>query len=92
MSELNYHAVNGETGEECGHKHHSPQSAKKCAKTHGWKKFFIETYNGGRVVEEGFHAGSKKNKMYDGYTKKIGKIIAHQINNEEVEITLGKEE
>lgn len=92
MKGLNYHAVNGETGEECGHRHHSPQSAKKCAKALGWKKFFVETYNGGRQEPAKEHEGSKKNRTYDGYNKRVAKILAHQVNNEEIEIIVGKEE
>ena len=92
MSELNWRAVNGVTGEKCPHAHHSQQSAKECAKVKGWERFYIEKYNAGRQRPTAEHMGSKRNKKRDGYTKRIGKMLATQVNNEEVEIMIGREE
>lgn len=91
MSELNWRAINRLTGESCGHKHHSKESAERCAEVLGWERFYVETYDGGRTRYKKTHTGSKKYKFVDDYNRRTGVVMTTQVSPK-VEMNMGKEE
>lgn len=91
MNGLNWRAVNRRTGQFCGHRHHSKESAERCAEVLGWDKYYVETYDGGREKPKKMHRGSKKYKFVDEYNRRTGAVIISQVSPD-VEINIGKEE
>ena len=91
MTGLNWRAVNRKTGQCCGHKHHSKESAERCADVLGWDRYYVETFDAGRHKCVKTHMGSKKYKCVNEYNKRTGVVLATQVSPE-TEINIGDDE
>ena len=91
----NWHAVNLITGEECGHAHHTKETAKRCANVKGWTHAKICTYWKCNKKEgsEAHHTGSKKRKADQSYNRKMGRLLMHHLSEDDAkELSLGMEQ
>lgn len=94
--EKNWHAVNLITGEECGHAHHSKETARKCAGVKGWTHAKICTFWNCSQKEEThkrLHKGAKEVRGRLSYNRKIGKRLTSNVSEAELgNMNIGKDQ